>query len=502
MNDQTDSELLQAYAEKHSEAAFTELVRRHVDFVYSAARRMVCDPHLAEDVTQGVFVAFANNAGHLADRSVLSGWLHCTTRNIAAQTVRTIERRRAREEEAAAMNELISSDSEPAWNHIAPHLDAALGELNDRDRDALLLRYFERKSAREIAQTLGVSDDAAQKRVTRAVERLRESFAKQGFTIAASGLIAVISANAVQAAPVGLVITILKALAGTTVAAIATTTLTTAILMTTLQKALITATIVAVGVGIYEAREISSLRHEVRNLQQQNADKLAQLTSERDRIIKEQATWRKENERLSQNTAELLQLRGKLGVMQRQREVTQTVAKQELPIEEIPAVTNAPAVYSAKVQAQVKWDHAIAIGGWKMPSGKRMIYFAEPKRETDASQLLLKFQTLECSDEVARKFGLENVLTDNQESLASSPLTSKQYADLATPQSAAQAAARTPGDGAMKINTLQMSTLSGRQAQMRMFEGTLDILPTITADGESVDMAITVALTPHDPVPE
>src|SRR3954464_7604739 len=112
MNGQTDAELLRAYAESRSEAAIGELVRRHVDFVYSAARRMVWDRHLAEDVTQGVFVALAKNSAQLQDRPVLSGWLHRTAQNIAAQTVRTIERRRAREQEAATMNELLAVEAD------------------------------------------------------------------------------------------------------------------------------------------------------------------------------------------------------------------------------------------------------------------------------------------------------------------------------------------------------------------------------------------------------
>ncbi len=271
MNDQTNSQLLRAYAEKRSEPAFSELVRRHVDFVYSAALRMVCDPHLAEDVTQGVFVALAKNALQLMDRPVLSGWLHRTAHNIAAQTVRTIERRRAREKEAAAMNELLSAEPDIVWEHIAPHLDAALGELNELDRDALLLRYFERKSAHEIAETLGVSDEAAQKRVSRAVERLREFFAKRGVTVGASGLVVVISTNAVQAAPGGLALTIstaAAALAGTTITATATAT--KAIAMTTLQKTLVTATVaVLAGTGIYEVRQASRLRSQAQALQQQ-----------------------------------------------------------------------------------------------------------------------------------------------------------------------------------------------------------------------------------------
>jgi len=109
VNNQTDSELLRAYAEKRSEAAFSELVHRHVDLVFSAALRMVCDSHLAEDVTQGAFVALSKNAPQLLDRPVLSGWLHRTAQNIAAQTVRSDVRRRAREQEASTMNELLSA---------------------------------------------------------------------------------------------------------------------------------------------------------------------------------------------------------------------------------------------------------------------------------------------------------------------------------------------------------------------------------------------------------
>src|SRR5215471_7757392 len=132
----TDQQLLQDYTKRSSESAFAELVRRHVDFVFSAALRMVRDSHLAEDVTQAVFVALSQNARQLADRPVLSGWLHRTAQNLAAKAVRSDVRRRVREQEAAAMNELLSDPPESDWKHIAPHLDDALGELNDADRDA------------------------------------------------------------------------------------------------------------------------------------------------------------------------------------------------------------------------------------------------------------------------------------------------------------------------------------------------------------------------------
>jgi RNA polymerase sigma factor (sigma-70 family) len=285
VNRLTDQQLLRDYTGCRSDAAFAELVRRHVDLVYSAALRMVRDAHLAEDVTQNAFVALAQNAGQLTDHPVLSGWLHRTAQNLAANAVRTDVRRRAREEEAVAMNEPLAAEPEAAWEHIAPHLDAALGELSESDRDALLLRYFERKSAREMAQTLGTSEDAAQKRVSRAVERLREFFSKRGVTVGASGLGIVISAHAVQAAPVGLAVAIstTAVLAGAAVSTSTVIAATKAIAMTTIQKTLITATIAtAVGAGIYGARQISSLRDENQKL----IIEQRQLASERNDAVK------------------------------------------------------------------------------------------------------------------------------------------------------------------------------------------------------------------------
>ena len=315
MNGQADAQLLRAYAETRSDVAFNELVRRHVDFVYSAARRMVCDPHLAEDVTQDVFVALAASAGQLIHRPVLSGWLHRTAQNIAAQTVRTIERRRAREKEAAVMNELLSADSEVSWEHIAPHLDAALGELSEPDRDALFLRYFERKSARDMAVTLGVSDEAAQKRVHRAVERLRELFVKRGVTIGSSALVVVISANAVQSAPISLAITI-------SAATTAATTATKAIAMTAFQKVVITSALtVAVGAGVYEANQAAGARADLRTLahkQMPLIDQIQTLQRERDEATNRLAKLNDKSEITKNNETELLRLRGEVGTLRQQ----------------------------------------------------------------------------------------------------------------------------------------------------------------------------------------
>ena len=234
------------YAGRQSEAAFAALVQRYVDLVYSAAFRMVCDAHAANDVTQSVFVALAQNANRLTDRPTLAGWLHGTARNLAAKAVRSDVRRREREQEATVMNELLSANPDTDWEHIAPYLDDALGELSEPERDAVLLRYFKNHDLRTVGATLGISDDAAQKRVSRAVERLREFFAKRGVTVGAGGLAVVISANAVQAAPVGLALTISSlVINGTTLATVTTFTILKIITMTTLKIKIITAVVLA-----------------------------------------------------------------------------------------------------------------------------------------------------------------------------------------------------------------------------------------------------------------
>ena len=315
MNALTDQQLLRDYTERRSEEAFAKLVQRHVDHVYSAALRMVHDAHLAEDVTQSAFVALAQNARQLADHPVLSGWLHRTAQNLAVKTVRSDARRRNHEQEAA-MDGLFATEPDAVWEQIAPHLDAALGELSRADHDALTLRYFERKSAREMATILGTSDEAAQKRVSRAVERLREFLANRGVVEGGTGLAALLSANAVQSAPLGLSASIAASatLTGAVLHQATTIGITNALTMTTLQKIVITASVaVAVGTGVYEARQISLLRTQVETLRRQQepfARQAEELHRQRDEALKRLAAADQENARLRRETADIPRLRG------------------------------------------------------------------------------------------------------------------------------------------------------------------------------------------------
>lgn len=196
-----DTQLLTRYATERDEAAFAELTQRHLDHVHSTAIRLVGgDAHLAEDVSQAVFAELARNARSLNRLPVLSGWLHTTARFMAAKLVRGEQRRRQREQTALCMT-ATDSGSEPDWQQIRAFLDDSIGELNDTDRDALMLRYFEKKPLAAVGAALGVSEDAARMRVDRAIDRLRTRLTSRGVTSTAAALSTVLAQNLVSISP-------------------------------------------------------------------------------------------------------------------------------------------------------------------------------------------------------------------------------------------------------------------------------------------------------------
>ena len=203
-----DIALLREYARQNSEAAFATLVARHVNLVYSVALRSVRDPHLAEEITQAVFVILARKADSLGDQTILSGWL-CRTARYASANALTIRRRRQKREQEAYMQSILESGGdapspsirEETWNQIAPLLDGALEKLGQKDHDALVLRFFENKNFAEVGAALGASEDAAKMRVNRALEKLRKFFTKRGVALSSVAIAGAVSANSVQAAP-------------------------------------------------------------------------------------------------------------------------------------------------------------------------------------------------------------------------------------------------------------------------------------------------------------
>ncbi|HZI32891.1 MAG TPA: sigma-70 family RNA polymerase sigma factor [Candidatus Binatia bacterium] len=326
MQEQSDVQLLRDFAERGDETAFREIVARYANLVYSAALRQVNSSDSACELAQDVFCDLARKARQLAEKMTadgsLAGWLHRSMRYAALNHLRDARRRLNHEREA--MEQLLAN-SEPGadWEQIRPALDEALDSLDDADREAILLRYFKNQDFRTVGLALGVSDDAAQKRVSRAVERLREFFSKRNVTVGTGTLAVLISANAVQSAPIGLVAAIsTAALAGTAAATTSTIiSATKTLAMTTLQKTLVTATVAALaGAGVYESHQAAQLHEHVQSLQQQQAplvEQTQQLRRERNDVTNQLAGLMAENAQLrtSPKELELLKLRGEVTVL-------------------------------------------------------------------------------------------------------------------------------------------------------------------------------------------
>jgi RNA polymerase sigma factor (sigma-70 family) len=305
-------QLLLDYKKNASDAAFRILVGRYVDLVYSTALRVVGgDRQLAEDVAQVVFVNLARKIPSLPAEVALGGWLHRDACHVAATMMRSERRRKCRESLAAELN-AMHDHTDDNLARIAPILDEAIEQLGPEDRKAILLRFFEHFDFRSIAKALGTNEDAAQKRVSRAVERLRLFFVKRGVCIGATGLAALLSANAVQSAPIalGVKISATAALSATAIQSSAAVEAAKTLFMTTLQKTLVVTTLATtLGAGVYQAHKASQLQRQVGILEQEQAPMAAQmdeLRRERDTASNSLAALRRSH------SAELSRLRGEV----------------------------------------------------------------------------------------------------------------------------------------------------------------------------------------------
>lgn len=195
----TDHELLTQYGRQGRQDAFAELVKRHLNLVYSVARRQVGSPELAAEVSQMVFIHLSREASRLPVGTVLPAWLFTVARRKAIDAVRAEARRRAREGTAASLAE---ADVGPSpWSAVEPLLDDAMNELDAGERAAVLLRYFGNRSLRDVGRELGISDDAAQKRVGRALDRLRDLLRQRGLAATSAVLASQLASHAVENAP-------------------------------------------------------------------------------------------------------------------------------------------------------------------------------------------------------------------------------------------------------------------------------------------------------------
>jgi RNA polymerase sigma factor (sigma-70 family) len=204
-----DATLLRRYRHEGSDAAFAEVVRRHIDFVYRVAlRRTAGHAHDAADVSQQVFTALARHADELSRHPMLIAWLHTATRHAAAKLIVSARRRHAREQDSAALAAADRPDSTPDWPTLRAVLDEAIDTLDDADRTAVILRFLEQRPFAEVGAALRLSPDAARMRTDRALEKLQSWLAGRGITSTAAALTSVVAAQPLVAAPAELATTL------------------------------------------------------------------------------------------------------------------------------------------------------------------------------------------------------------------------------------------------------------------------------------------------------
>ncbi|MBI5691122.1 MAG: sigma-70 family RNA polymerase sigma factor [Verrucomicrobia bacterium] len=318
-----DAELLRRYVEERSEAAFAELVQRHLGLVYATAlRRVGGDSQLAEDVSQQVFTEVARRARVLQRRPVLAGWLFTSARFAASKAVRTARRRHQRELEAEIMEKLSPDPATPIdWEKARPVLDDVMGELEEPDREAILLRYFAARDYSSIGARLNLSENAARMRVERALEKLRTRLARRGVTSTATIIATVLAQQTAVAVPAGLATTVTSAalaaggIAGGAAAGFGSSAALAFMSVSKLQVGLAGALAVATGTGIFlQARNLADLRDEISHLRQQNqAVVSSQAENQRLRsTVAEVAAWKSDDVALAQLRDEAAALQGTL----------------------------------------------------------------------------------------------------------------------------------------------------------------------------------------------
>src|SRR4051812_21621951 len=278
-------ELLRHYVANGSEDAFRELVLRYVDLVYSTAVRLVNgDSNLAEDICQTVFIDLARKARTLPPDVKLGGWLHRDTCFVASKVRRAEGARKRRELEAMEMNE---PKEHANLEKVAPVLDEAINQLNDEDRAAILLRFFERLDFHAIGEALGSSEAAAQKRVSRALGKLQGLLKQRGVTFSGAALATALTAEAVTKAPSIFVATLPGAVLATASTSGHALIFTQIMAMTKSKAGIISALVLAGAITslIVQRQAMRALAAQEKS-SEQFAGQIAKLTSENDRLSK------------------------------------------------------------------------------------------------------------------------------------------------------------------------------------------------------------------------
>jgi RNA polymerase sigma factor (sigma-70 family) len=321
----SDAQLLCEYVDDGAEAPFTQLVNKYTNLVYSAAARQADSPDTAAEITQRVFIGLARSAQSLSPRlskdASLAGWLCRSARNISLNVRRDEFRRHSRERHA--MEQLdTSTEIVPDWERIRPVLDEAMSELKESDYDAVVMRFFNNQDFQSVGQALGITEDTAQKRVSRALDKLREHLLRRGIGATATALSTALTSNAVQSAPAGLAASICSSVcAGSSIVSALSVTTTKAVVMTMFQKTLIGFCIVAFAATplVVQHQKQAKLREQNLSLQQQ-VDQLAQLATENERLSNLLTQLSQPQHSSGGLSRELLRLRGEVGLLRQQNQ--------------------------------------------------------------------------------------------------------------------------------------------------------------------------------------
>lgn len=506
-NGMNDQELLRQYANDGSEAAFAELVRRHLNLVYSVAMRQLNDASAAQEVAQAVFCLLARKAGQLRDQAVPGAWLYLTACHKSREHRRAEKRRRHREQEAATMQELNVQDNEQnTWQLLAPLLDDAMESLGEGERQAVILRFFEQRPFREIGEVLGLEEDGARKRVDRALHKLRAHLCRCGVTISAAAITTAITSRAVQAAPAGLATTVATAATLSNAALHSSASASVkAIAMTTLQKPfVVTAIVLATATVVFQWKEIHQLHTDAAGLRS-TAERATRLQEENDRLRREAE---EQSQEVETELSELLRLRNRTaqlaGELQRYKatSATNSVGNATTASVSEAGQTNEP--FFISVTNRVSNGQMLVAGGWSRQQGRRTYFLTTPTigagtNPSNVNTVLLKSYVVEAPDAVWDRLGWGTVKSDTRQSTSVWGFAPDQTAEVM------KTLRKTKGVDFLSSPTI--SVLDGQQGtlavnyQTQYTDGqefnepfTVQITPRVAPDGGSLDLELNAQL--------